>query len=86
VLATDQTDAAQERGTSVEVLGNELLFSWDPALGLEQVDPDDPITAAHWAGLNDVQVLPEGGRADERVPLSSLVGTTLVSVAISPPL
>ena len=86
VLAEDLTDAAQERGTSAYPAGNELFFAWDPALGLAESDPDDPITATHWAGLNEVQVLPAGGRADERVPLSSLLGTTLISVAISPPL
>ena len=85
-LNDDVTEGAQERGTSITVTGAQLTLSWDPDIGLAESDPDDPITQLHWAGLDGIEVMPAGGAASQRATLSSLLGTSMVSVTVSPPL
>lgn len=85
-LNEDVTDGAQERGTTIAVTGAQLTFSWNPDIGLAQSDPDDPITQLHWSGLNSIEVMPLGGAASQRATLSTLLGTSVVTVNVSPPL
>ncbi len=80
------TDAAgtQETGTSLQIDGNQLTLSWarEPS-NFEETDGDDPILSASY-DISSITLRPVGGRTDQEVDLSTLLGTNTITVRVDP--
>ena len=78
----DESESAQEKGTSFAISGNVLTFSWNADAAFEIRDTDDVITAVFWNGLDAIVLRPVGGKALDSVSLATLLGTTSVTVPL----
>jgi hypothetical protein len=74
----------QERGTSIALNGQQLVFSWDKTRGLRTYDPGDRILSITYGGLDSIRLRPVGGQAADVVTLSTLLTEgTSVTVPLS---
>ncbi len=76
-LYADMLDNTQERGVTATATNNTLTISWNPNLGLETKDPDDPIDQVTYAGLANVQIQ-RMGSPSSAATLSTLLGQATI--------
>jgi hypothetical protein len=79
---TDEEDV-QENGAHFAIDGNTLTLSWDRDDGANffTIDGDDPITFATY-DISTIRLKPVGGRADQEVQLSTLLGGNNVGLQV----
>lgn len=84
-LTTDDETDAQENGTSLDIDGNMLALSWArDDDNFETMDASDPILSATYT-ITSITLRPAGGRADQAVPLSTLLnGATTLTIDVDP--
>ena len=83
-LEIDADDTVQERGVHWAIDGNTLTLSWDREnANFSVVDGDDPIARATY-DVSSIRLIPVGGRSEQEVNLSSLLGGPSVGVFVDP--
>jgi len=82
-LKLNVSPAVQERGTSMVLDGQKLVFTWSTD-GLATSDQGDPIRSVTWDGLDAIYLRPQGGNAADVVVLSNLLGSNAVNVVVLP--
>lgn len=73
VLASDASDTAQERGTTIVIADNTMTVSWNPSGSLASQDADDPYESLTWSGFGGILIQPVGVPSEEE-PLSNFLG------------
>jgi hypothetical protein len=78
------SSAVQERGTSLVISGSTLTISFDPMVGITSLVTGDTLEFMSYSGLSTVFLQPIG-HPENRVALSSLIGTTIVNCVVTTP-
>ncbi len=78
VLQDDVTDSTQERGVTITIASNTMTIEWNPSIGLETQDVNDPILSVTYSGLANVLVRRVNAPSSEQT-LASLLGATSIT-------